>query len=265
MADLVRRSRVVALVLGVCGILVGVGIRAAPPHWGSGLGLEVQLAFFLVVIGAAIAGLVLIHVAVFWRSCRSPAPGFLLGRYAGKPAYAAPVTPLFAGPFFISQFMVIGLLLPTWSGLWTIGPVLVPIAAIVIAIVLAVAHVLVLFRPARLRLTTDGLVITTLRSRLVPWDALGPGGPTRHEVHRRVLWLQAHPNPVLGGAYFVDLYGRPPLPGHYWYRLALGDILVDPEFLAHALQTYRDDPGRRAEVGTAEGLDRLVGSPPRSA
>ncbi|MFI5956281.1 hypothetical protein [Cryptosporangium sp. NPDC051539] len=265
---LVRRGRALALLLGVITFAVVVTAKAGGLGWFPADPWYVNLGLFLATTLSVIGGLPLVHTAVFWRACRPPRPGFAIGRYRGRPVFASPISPLLAGWVFISQLGVLGMILPvgsTWSGSASdddppLRTILVVFAAIALGL-----HLWALFRPPALRLTADGLILNTRIpwGRTIPWDAFAPGGPTGHEARRGLVWLQARPGTrSLGAPHPVDLYGRPPLPGYFWYRLKLGNTLVDAEFLARALRTYRDDPAARAEIGTPEGLPRLQAQAP---
>jgi len=262
-ARLIRRSRALALSLGALGLCVNAWLRSLPYDWPptDSFALELTLAVgtpFLVLVLVT-----LVHVAVLWRSCRPPRPGFALGRYRGQPAFAAPISPLYSGGTCVAQLSLVGLYAPIprpGSNDWSEPSLRVMIVLVaVLAGLLLVLNVAILFRPPYLRITADGLVVSTLRSRVIPWDALAYGGPTGNEVRRGVLWLQARAGTLgLGGPNLRDLHGRLPLPGFYWFRLKLGAVLVDPVFLADVLRTYRDDVSRRAFIGTDEELATLL-------
>ncbi|TQS46025.1 hypothetical protein [Cryptosporangium phraense] len=265
-SQLVRRSRAVALLLGALTFALMVTIRSSGVGWLTAGPWYVGLGLFTGAIVVVFGAVPLVHLAVFWRRCRPPRPGFALGRWRAEPAFAAPVTPLLSGWLFASQAGVIGLILPvgtSWSGAGS-DPALqaMRLVLVVLAVLALGAHVWALFRPPHLRLTASGLVVNAPLpwGRLIPWDAFAPGGPTGHEARRGVLWLQARPGtPGLGAPHPTDLYGRPPQPGYFWYRLKLSGTLVDPEFLARALRTYRKDPSRRAAIGTRAELLLLAG------
>jgi hypothetical protein len=207
------------------------------------------------------------YVAAFWRSCRPPRPGFALGRYRGQQAFAAPMSPLVSGGMSVTQFSMIGVLAPIdqlWRGAWS-DPELrgLAITLAVLSVVFFLVHVALQFRPPHLRVTPEGLVVARLTGRLIPWDALASGGPTGNQARHGALWLQARAGTVgLGGPHPLDLDGRPPLPGFFWYRLKLNATLADPAFLADALRTYRDDATRRSAIGTAGELAALAVTSP---
>ncbi|GAA0280956.1 hypothetical protein GCM10009539_81090 [Cryptosporangium japonicum] len=248
---------------------VNAGLRSLPYDWPPTDSFALQLTLAVGTPGLVLVLTTLVYVAVLWRSCRPPKRGFALGRYGGQPAFAAPMSPLYVGGTCVTQLCVVGLYAPIprpGSNDWSDPSLRVMIVLVaVMAGLLLVLSIAMLFRPPHLRITANGLVVSTLGSRVIPWDALAYGGPTGNEVRRGALWLQARGGTLgLGGPHVRDLHGRLPLPGFYWFRLKLGATLVDPVFLADALRTYRDDVPRRSAIGTAEELASLL-APARDA
>ncbi|MFI5956286.1 hypothetical protein [Cryptosporangium sp. NPDC051539] len=256
LARLVRRSRVLAVALGLAGFGYAVLVPFVFDDWPRGEQSAVlDTALFLVVFVAPLLALPAVHSAVFRRACRRPRPGFALGRYDEQPAFAAPLTPRIAGPLVVVLFEVAGAVVPIGA-----TPVADAVVQIVLAVLLVASALVVSLSPPPLRLTTDGVVVTGLRTRLVPWDAFAPGGPAGPETRPDALWLQARAGSQgLGRSWPTDVRGRPPAPGQAWYRLRLGAVLVDPEFLARSVRTYRSNPRLRPAIGTDEGVHDLFG------
>ncbi|TQS46039.1 hypothetical protein [Cryptosporangium phraense] len=249
LARLSRRSRVVAAVLGAVGFLYAVLVPL----------LSGRPALFLALLIVLPVG----YAVIFRRRRR---PGFAFGHYDGQPAFAAPLTPSIGGALVIVLLEAAGLLVPAGGG----GLILpgaaaaLPVAALLVAsavaVLLVAAAVAVLRTPPLLRLTAEGLVVTGRPNRLIPWDAFAPCGPAGPEMGRDAIWLQARAGTRgLGREWATDVRGRPPAPGQAWFRLRLRAVLVDPEFLARSLRTYRSNPRLRPAIGTAEGVDDLFG------
>jgi hypothetical protein len=88
--------------------------------------------------------------------------------------------------------------------------------------------------------------------RLVPWEALAPGGPPRPELTADQLRLVVtQPERVVQRGLVLGWGSR------QYPCLAL-DVNVHPIFVADAIRWYVEHPEDRAGIGTPAGHDRLL-------
>jgi hypothetical protein len=211
------------------------------------------VVFAPVVLSLSLIG---IFLKVFWKVCRRPPPGFQLGRYRGKPAYLTPRSPLLRGAIFLTQMMIAPVLLFTerapnatmrlyadfrWAS-YIMFPVFLTVA------------IWAFFQRAGLPLAPEGLILhTPIRTtRIIGWHALAPGGVLA-APQQRLVWLLV--NPTVPETKGDTRHGRHPAPpGYRWIPVETSGLLVDPEYLAHALRYYLHNPAARAGIGTRAGL-----------
>jgi hypothetical protein len=100
-----------------------------------------------------------------------------------------------------------------------------------------------LWRGPRVELRPGGLLVRTLRTHNVRWEALLASGPPAPVEKPRQISLLVRRQPPEYGAYVVRIL-------HRW-------LAVDAGFLAGAIRHYVDHPEHRADIGTPAEFDRL--------
>ncbi|MFE9692142.1 hypothetical protein [Micromonospora sp. NPDC005806] len=117
---------------------------------------------------------------------------------------------------------------------------------VIVGLLSVLAVVLLLVSRPRVALNPDGITVQRMTSRRsIGWNELAPGGPPPPPGRRpRNLWLYRTAGPTLGGR---------PRP----HLLPVGQLQVDPAFLANTIRHYVDQPGQRPDIGTEAELSRL--------
>jgi hypothetical protein len=241
-----RLAVIVASVLSATGAAVLVG-------WGDsvpGLFPVIAGAWFLLLLGLGVGHL----IAVAWAA-------------AGSSAATRPVRLRVTGTEFavwssngrvvvaVGQIMLTGLWLAVFVRAAADSPAhaAVPGAALGAFALLAAATAAMVWRGAGVALGPAGIRWHgPLSARMVPWEALSPGGPARPPLRGARLQLAvAHPDLVVqrGWAPGRGSRERPALPRH---------LPVHPWFLADAIRWYVDHPEDRGGIGTRSEHDRLV-------
>ncbi|MCW3844403.1 hypothetical protein ONA70_30380 [Micromonospora yasonensis] len=244
-----RRARILALPFGS----LAFALRLAATFWvnpltwqmrPAGLSLLVWLAGPVVSVAIPVG---LYHLAVLRAVPRRPA-SFQLD----NGALVAPASPHDIGTaaiivLWIAAGAVLTERVPNADQLRLAQidfAALVSIAIVGLLSALAVALVLV-DRPW-VALNRDGITVQRMTSRrFIGWPELAPGGPPPPPGRRpRNLWLYRTHGPTVGGR------PRPEL-------LPVGQLQVDPAFLANTIHHYVDQPGQRPDIGTEAELDRV--------
>lgn len=230
-------------------LLFGLGafiLRVAVEFWIEPLSWRLSfLPGFLLYAtsaGAALAG----PLIAFTRLCRRPRPRpreLLIGPDRLRPSFVAATSPWTVGPFTIMLMFLAGNGLVTdrspdgtvWVSSWLQ-------TVFAVGAVFAIAG-WTLWRGPRVELRPGGLLVRTLRTHNVRWDALLASGPPAPVERPRQISLLVRRQPPEYGAYVVRIL-------HRW-------LAVDAAFLAGAIRHYIDHPEHRADIGTPAELDRL--------
>jgi hypothetical protein len=251
------RSRV--LIVGGVAVAVAVAASGRAADWlaDPGLSLVLGLAGLVPVMVVAVMPLVWQY-----RATRRTRPARLSVTPSGFGV--ATLTP--AGMSALLPIVLAGVVVGELPGLSRIDGEATPAqrwieaafaamstAVTVLLVVLAAAVAVLSWRGLGYELTPQGVLWRTpLLRRLVPWDALAPGGPQRPAPGARLLTL-----PV----------GRPDLVTQRGWAAGHGtreapalplQVDVDGRFLADAIRWYVDHPADRAMIGSTAEHERLV-------
>lgn len=241
----VSNVQATALLLGIGAfalrVVVEFGIE--PMSWR----LSFMPAFAVYAAGAVTA--LAVPLLAFARLCPRPRPAprtLLVAVDHGRPAFVTPTSPWMVGPFVIMLMFLAG------NGLATErspdGEVSISAAGwaqtlVTVAVIFAVAG-WTLFRGPRVELRPGGLLVRTVRTRLVRWESVLASGPPAPVEKPRQISLLIRRHPPEYGAFVVRIL-------HRW-------LAVDAAFLAGAIRHYVDNPQHRGEIGTRHELDRLI-------
>lgn len=229
--------------LGAFALRVVVEFGIEPMSWR----LSTVPAFVVYAAGAVTA--LAVPLIAFTRLCPRPRPAprtLLLGPDRGRPAFVAPASPWMVGPFVIMLMFLAGNGLATErapDGEVSISPAGWAQTLVTVAVIFTVAG-WTLFRGPRVELRPGGLLVRSLRTQLVRWEAVLASGPPAPVEKPRQISLLVRRQPPDYGAYVVRIL-------HRW-------LAVDAAFLAGAIRHYVDNPQYRADIGTRQELDRLI-------
>lgn len=230
-------------------LLLGLGafvLRVVVEFWIEPVTWRMSLvpAFLLYAISAGVA--LALPLLAFARLCPRPRPRpreLLIAPDRLRPAFVAATSPWTVGPFTIMLMYLAGNGLATdRSPDGTVSISSWPRTVLAIAFIFAIAA-WTLWRGPRVELRPGGLMVRTLRTHNVRWDALLASGPPAPVEKPRQISLLVRRQPPEYGAYVVRIL-------HKW-------LAVDAAFLAGAIRHYVDHPEQRAEIGTPAELDRL--------
>ena len=120
------------------------------------------------------------------------------------------------------------------------------ISILVVGLLSVLAVTLLMVDRPWVALNPDGITVQRMTSRRsIGWNELAPGGPPPPTGRSpRSLWLYRTAGPTLGGRPRADL-------------LPVGQLQVDPAFLANTIRQYVEQPGQRSIIGTEAELARL--------
>ncbi|MEH1124484.1 hypothetical protein [Micromonospora sp. CPCC 206061] len=243
--DLQPRLAQVQAVALLCG-LAGFVLRVAVEFWIEPLSWRLSFLPAFAIYAAAAATALALPLLAFTRLCPRPRPTpreFVLGTDRLRPAFVAATSPWTIGPFVIMLMFLAG------NGLATERA---PDGAVSISgwfrTVVTVGAIFgvaawALWRGPRVELRPGGLLVRTLRTHNVRWEALLASGPPAPVEKPRQISLLVRRQPPEYGAYVVRIL-------HRW-------LAVDASFLAGSIRHYVDHPEHRADIGTPAEFDRL--------
>ncbi|MFR9778734.1 hypothetical protein ACL02O_22135 [Micromonospora sp. MS34] len=246
-----KRARILALPVG----LLAFALRLAAMFWVSPLTWQMRPAgVSLLVWVAGLAVSLAVPVGLYQLTVLRAVPRRPASFQLDAGAFVAPAAPHDLGTaaiivLWVAAGAVLTERVPDGDRLRLAEfdeAALISIVIVGLLSVLAVA--LLLVRRPWVALTPDGITVQRMTSRRsIGWHELAPGGPPPPSGRRpRNLWLYRRNGPTLGGRPRPDL-------------LPVGQLQVDPAFLANTIRSYLEQPGRRPDIGTEAELARLRG------
>lgn len=138
-----------------------------------------------------------------------------------------------------------------WPGGWIMTTISISVTALLA--VLVVPLVALIWRGIRVELSTAGVESwLPWCYRMIPWDALSPGGPLRpNRSAERLKLITVRPDLVVQQGLSLG-WGNKKQPGIPVY------FNIHPWFLADAIRWYVEHPEHREAIGTQAEHDRLV-------
>jgi hypothetical protein len=209
-----------------------------PLGWHFDFGTET-----LIILGGTVVSLGLIFgvFALLGAGGRLRPARFTLG----EAGFVVPASPAYGGSMaimlmFLSGGFVLSERVPDGDSMRLAASV------IMMGLFWIAALAFIFVRRPRVYLDADGLTIRRVwRATRIAWDEIAPGGPPpprgrwprdlRVRLNGPLLWGQFPPSEII----------------------PIGQLCVDPAFLAAAIRHYVEHPEARAAIGTAEELARL--------
>lgn len=247
----VNLARVLALPVG----LLAFALRLATTFWVMPLTWHMRPTILgLPVWLTGLAASVLVPMGLYFLLTkpvpRRPASFQLDGQHRRFVAPAAPhaVAALVIVVLWVAAGSVLTERVPNGDGLrFAQFDYATSMSAAVVALLFVLAVVLLLINRPRLTLDPDGITVQRMASRRrIGWNELCPGGwppPTGRKPRNLTLYRMAGPTP--GG------YPKPE-------QLPVGQLHVDPAFLADTIRHYVEQPAHRHNIGTEHELARLL-------